>query len=54
MQMNYIVTQSNIPKQSPYHSAGGVDQALGSADDYISSDDRIEDKASVGCGLMGI
>jgi len=36
-----VVTQSNIPEQSPYSSTGGVDWTSGSADDYLSLDDRV-------------
>jgi len=43
--MNYIVAQSNIPDWNPYHSTGvwinHQDWPLESADDYLSSDDRV-------------
>ena len=40
-QMNYIVAQLNIPRQSLSGSTGDVDWTLGSADDHLSSDNRL-------------
>ena len=40
-QMNYIVSWLSVPEWSLNHSAGDVDQMLGLADDYLSSDDRV-------------
>jgi len=39
-QMNYIAAQLSFPGQSLNHSAGDVDQMSGSADDYLSLNDR--------------
>ena len=39
--MNYIVAQLSVPKWSPNHSAGDVDQMSGLANDYLSLDDRV-------------
>ena len=40
-QMNYIVAWSNVPEWSPNHSTGDVDQMSGSANDYLSLDNRV-------------
>ena len=39
--MNYIVAQLNVPEQSPNHHTGDMDQMLGLANDYLSSDNRV-------------
>ena len=51
--MNYIVVWSNVPEQSPNHSARDVDWMSGLADDYLSSDAWKEGETSVSWRLTG-
>jgi len=50
--MNYIAAQLSVPRQSLNHSAGGVDQMLGSADDYLSSFNHVGLEGRVGLWLV--
>jgi len=49
-----IAAQLNIPEWSPNHSAVDVDQTLGSADDYLSSDDRVGSEGRWDFGQLGV
>ena len=50
-QMNYIVAQSSVPRQSPNHSTGDVDRMSGLADDYLSLVNHVGSEGRVGLWL---